>query len=151
MIQGTPPLGRLSGGDIHGHHVRAVLRARVHKQTVVACVLLPGAGRQPAKEIRTFGTMTADLLDASSPILNQPEPLSPLSARGAGKRTCTPGLIQFRGDHLVEHRKKGTSVARKGDFEHSACVEAANIGLPPAVNDRPTRWAPRHRGADATQ
>jgi transposase len=35
----------------------------VHKQTVVACVLLPGSGRQPAKEIRTFGTMTADLLE----------------------------------------------------------------------------------------
>jgi hypothetical protein len=35
----------------------------VHKQTVVACVLLPGSGRQPAKEIRTFGTMSADLLE----------------------------------------------------------------------------------------
>src|SRR6266498_4288777 len=35
----------------------------VHKQTVVACVLLPGSGRQPVKEIRTFGTMTADLLE----------------------------------------------------------------------------------------
>jgi transposase len=35
----------------------------VHKQTVVACVLLPGSGRQPAKEIRTFGTMTAELLE----------------------------------------------------------------------------------------
>jgi transposase len=34
----------------------------VHKQTVVACVLEPGSGRQPKKEIRTFGTMTADLL-----------------------------------------------------------------------------------------
>ena len=28
VIQGTPPLSRLSGGDVHGHHVRAVLRAR---------------------------------------------------------------------------------------------------------------------------
>ena len=35
----------------------------VHKQTVVACVLVPGSGRQPQKEIRTFGTMTADLLE----------------------------------------------------------------------------------------
>jgi len=35
----------------------------VHKQTVVACVLVPGSGRQPAKEIRTFGTMTAELLE----------------------------------------------------------------------------------------
>ena len=63
VIQGTPPLSQLRGGDIHGHHVRAVLRADVHKQTVVACVLLPGSGRQPAKVIRTFGTMTAVLLE----------------------------------------------------------------------------------------
>src|SRR4051794_10222450 len=38
-------------------------RLDVHKQTVVPCVLLPGPGRQPAQEIRTFGTMTADLLE----------------------------------------------------------------------------------------
>ena len=35
----------------------------VHKQTVVACVLEPGSGRQPHKEIRTFGTVTDDLLE----------------------------------------------------------------------------------------
>jgi transposase len=35
----------------------------VHKQTVVACVILPGNGRQPHKEVRTFGTMTAELLE----------------------------------------------------------------------------------------
>ena len=35
----------------------------VHKQTVVACVIVPGKGSQPQKEIRTFGTMTADLLE----------------------------------------------------------------------------------------
>lgn len=26
----------------------------VHKQTVVACVIVPGNGRQPHKEVRTF-------------------------------------------------------------------------------------------------
>jgi len=35
----------------------------VHKQTVVACITVPGNGRQPHKEVRTFGTMTADLLE----------------------------------------------------------------------------------------
>ncbi len=35
----------------------------VHKQTVVACVIVPGKGREPIKEIRTFGTMTPDLLE----------------------------------------------------------------------------------------
>jgi transposase len=34
----------------------------VHKKTVVACVLTPGRPGQPQKEVRTFGTMTADLL-----------------------------------------------------------------------------------------
>jgi transposase len=34
----------------------------VHKRTVVACLLTPGEGGQPAREVRTFGTMGADLL-----------------------------------------------------------------------------------------
>jgi transposase len=34
----------------------------VHKKTVVACLLTPGANGQPAKAIRTFSTMTADLV-----------------------------------------------------------------------------------------
>ncbi len=34
----------------------------VHKKTVVACVIVPGPKGQPRKEVRTFSTMTADLL-----------------------------------------------------------------------------------------
>jgi transposase len=34
----------------------------VHLRTVVACVLVPGSGGRPAKEVRTFGTMTDELL-----------------------------------------------------------------------------------------
>jgi hypothetical protein len=34
----------------------------VHKRTVVACLLTPGNGGQPAREVRTCGTMGADLL-----------------------------------------------------------------------------------------
>ncbi len=34
----------------------------IHKQGVGACLLTPGAGVQPVKEVRSFGTMTADLL-----------------------------------------------------------------------------------------
>ena len=34
----------------------------VHKASVVACVIAPGAGGAPCKEVRTFGTMTNDLL-----------------------------------------------------------------------------------------
>ena len=32
------------------------------KRTVVACLIVPESGRVPRKEVRTFGTMTADLL-----------------------------------------------------------------------------------------
>ncbi|HEY1243560.1 MAG TPA: IS110 family transposase [Hyphomicrobiaceae bacterium] len=34
----------------------------IHKRTVVACLIVPGTDGQPDKQIRTFGTMTADLL-----------------------------------------------------------------------------------------
>lgn len=34
----------------------------VHKRTVVACLLVPGPAGESSREIRTFGTMTADLL-----------------------------------------------------------------------------------------
>jgi transposase len=34
----------------------------VHKSSVVACVLAMGASGEPRKEVRTFGTMTADIL-----------------------------------------------------------------------------------------
>ena len=34
----------------------------LHQRTVVACLLTPGPRGKPAKEIRTFGTMTGDLL-----------------------------------------------------------------------------------------
>jgi len=34
----------------------------VHKRTVAACVLLPGPGGMPLQEVRTFGTMTDDLV-----------------------------------------------------------------------------------------
>jgi transposase len=33
----------------------------VHKRSLTACVLTPGAGGRPRKEVRTFATMTADL------------------------------------------------------------------------------------------
>jgi transposase len=34
----------------------------IHKRSIVACVIVPGAGKQPAKQIRSFGTMSRDLL-----------------------------------------------------------------------------------------
>ena len=43
----------------------------VHKETVVACVVVPGAGKRPHKEIRTFNTMTADLLELADWLTTQ--------------------------------------------------------------------------------
>jgi transposase len=37
----------------------------VHKKTVVACLLTPGRGGQPTREVRTFSTMTRELLALS--------------------------------------------------------------------------------------
>lgn len=34
----------------------------IHKRSVTACVLTPGTGGRPAKEVRRFGTMTEELL-----------------------------------------------------------------------------------------
>jgi transposase len=34
----------------------------IHKKSVVACVLVPGPAGVPTREVRSFGTMTADLL-----------------------------------------------------------------------------------------
>jgi transposase len=56
------PLGRHTGeeGTMQVVHERCC-GLDVHKRTVVACVLSPGAAGQPRKEVRTFGTMTEDL------------------------------------------------------------------------------------------
>lgn len=35
----------------------------VHKKTVVACRVTPGSGSEPVRELRSFGTMTRDLLE----------------------------------------------------------------------------------------
>lgn len=37
----------------------------IHKKVVVACLITPGADGKPQKEIRSFGTMTSDLLELS--------------------------------------------------------------------------------------
>jgi transposase len=43
----------------------------IHKQTVVACVIIPDPGKQVHKEIRTFRTMTADLLELADWLTSQ--------------------------------------------------------------------------------
>src|SRR5919205_2497958 len=43
----------------------------IHKKTVVACCFTPGPKGQPQKEIRTFGTMTQDLLALADWLLSK--------------------------------------------------------------------------------
>ncbi len=42
----------------------------IHSRTVVACLIVPGADSQPHKEIKSFGTMTGDLLKLSDWLLS---------------------------------------------------------------------------------
>jgi transposase len=34
----------------------------IHKRLIVACAITPGADGRPQRELRSFGTMTADIL-----------------------------------------------------------------------------------------
>ena len=43
----------------------------VHKQTVVACVLVPSPTGQPIRTLRTFGTMTDELLALGDWLANE--------------------------------------------------------------------------------
>ena len=43
----------------------------LHQKTVVACVRITGPEGKPVEQIRTFGTMTADLLDFSDWLVEQ--------------------------------------------------------------------------------
>jgi transposase len=38
----------------------------VHKKVVVACVLTPGTGPDPVRQLRSFGTMTRELLELAN-------------------------------------------------------------------------------------
>ena len=43
----------------------------IHQRSVVACVLISGMEAEPARSIKTFGTMTADLLALSDWLTEQ--------------------------------------------------------------------------------
>jgi transposase len=42
----------------------------IHKRSVVACLIIPGPSGQPTKEVKSFGTMTDDLLHLSDWLLS---------------------------------------------------------------------------------
>ena len=60
-VSGATPFHTSSGVGVDAIYERCC-GLDIHKKTVVACVIVPAAGRHVSKEIRTFGTMTDDLL-----------------------------------------------------------------------------------------
>ena len=43
----------------------------IHKKLIVACAIVPGSGGQPRKQVRTFGTMSDDLQQLSTWLVEQ--------------------------------------------------------------------------------
>src|SRR5262245_51445767 len=56
----------------------------VHKQTVVACVLISSSSGQPQKTLRTVGTLTDELLALADWLASQGVTHVALEATGAG-------------------------------------------------------------------
>src|SRR2546428_13783634 len=54
----------------------------VHKQTVAACVRVPGAQGRRTQEVRTFGTTTPDLLALQDWLAAHPGTHLPMEATG---------------------------------------------------------------------
>ena len=81
----------------------------VHKKTVVACALTPGAGGEPVAEIRTFATMTADL-----------ERL----ADWLGERGVTHAVLESTGSYwkpvwnILEERRVALVLANAAQVKH---------------------------------
>src|SRR5262249_13102632 len=61
---GHPPAATLGGAVMEDIYPRCCGRD-VHKLEVVACLVAPGPGGQPQRQVRSFGTMTEDLLALS--------------------------------------------------------------------------------------
>jgi len=58
--RGAAPATLVIGGG-YGSLIERAAGLDVHQGSVVACVILSAAGRQPSKEVRSFGTMRQDL------------------------------------------------------------------------------------------
>src|SRR5262249_53433730 len=65
-VAGTSSAGRVVGRARGGRPMQVIYERGcgldVHKRTVVACRIVPGPDRTPVKEVRSFGTLTPELL-----------------------------------------------------------------------------------------
>ena len=70
MSDSRPVLSIGYRSNLHAEGVMRVVYERccgidVHKRNVVACLITPGKRGQPQKQMRTFSTMMAELLEMS--------------------------------------------------------------------------------------
>ncbi len=114
----------------------------VHQKTVVACLITPGAEGPPQKEIRTFGTMTADLLELADWLRAAACPVVAMEATGVYWKPLWNLLEDEFTLLLVNARHIKTVPGRKTDVKD--CEWLADLlrhGLLRAsfVPDRPQR------------
>jgi transposase len=114
----------------------------VHKQTVVACVLISKTSGRPQKEVRTFGTMTHELLALSDWLASQGISHVALEATGAYWKPIW-NLLEDRFELLLVNAQHIKAVpGRKTDVKDAEWIaDLLRHGLlrPSFVPDRPQR------------
>jgi transposase len=120
----------------------------VHKQTVVACVLVPGPGRQPDKEIRTFGTITADLLELGDRLSETGVTHVALESTGVywhpvwNLLECQVELLLVNAQHIKQVPGRKTDVQRLWSQvrkAHRRSVQCGHVGNPRRGYPSPVR------------
>jgi len=114
----------------------------VHKQTVVACVLLSSASAQPHKTLRTFGTLTDELLALGDWLASQGVTHIALEATGSYWKPVW-NLLEGRFELLLANAQHIKTVpGRKTDVKDAEWIaDLLRHGLlkPSFVPDRPQR------------
>jgi transposase len=114
----------------------------VHKQTVVACVLISTPTGQPAKTLRTFGTLTDELLALGDWLASQQVTHVALEATGAYWKPPW-NLLEGRFELLLANARHIKTVpGRKTDVKDAEWIaDLLRHGLlrPSFVPDRPQR------------
>ena len=96
----------------------------VHKKTVAACLIISTEGPEPVKEIRTFRTMTADLL-ALADWLQEAGCTHVAMARTGGSWRPVYNLLEGQCALLVVHAQHSKTVpGRKTDVKDAVWLAA---------------------------
>ncbi len=96
----------------------------LHPKTVVACVRTTGANGRPAEEVRTFGTMTGDLLALSDGLVKCGVTLVAMESTGVLWKPVW-NILDGRSDWelmLVNPRELKQVPGRKSDIKNSQWI-----------------------------